>query len=111
MHLDLNDRATLLKCWLATLHGPEMRVAPRVDAPLPAWGPLVRTALAWHVAYALVSYAGALAVARSESTNAVAAAIRSGGTVTVVLAAVLLWWSGVGLSTALWWTGVKRVRG
>jgi hypothetical protein len=37
--------------------------------------------------------------------------VRSGGTVTVVLAAVLLWWSGVGLCTALWWSGVKRARG
>ena len=111
MHLDLHHRPTLLKSWLATLHGPELRVRPLFEGPLPAWGPLVRTALAWHVAYALVAYAGALAVSRSDSTNAVASAIRSGGTAGVVLAAVVLWWSGVALSTALWWTGIKRARG
>lgn len=111
MHLDLHHRPTLLKSWLATLHGPEFRVRPLFVGPLPGWGPLVRTALAWHVVYALVSYAGALAVSRSASTNAVASAIRSGGTAAVVLAAVVLWWGGVALSTVLWWAGVRRVRG
>ena len=110
MRLDLHHRPTLVRSWLATLHGPELRVRPVVEAPLPPWGPLLRTAVAWHVAYALVSYAGVLLVSRSRSTNAVAMAIREGGTVAVVLGALVLWWSGVGLSTALWWRGVKRAR-
>ena len=67
MRLDLHHRPTLLKSWLATLHAPELNVRPRVDGPLPGWGQLVRTALAWHVAYALVAYAGALLIARSDS--------------------------------------------
>ena len=110
MHLDLHHRPTLLKSWLATLHGPELRVRPLLRGPLPSWGPLLRTAAAWHVAYALVSYAGALAVARSSSPNAVAAALHRGGTPAVVAAAVAVWWAGVGLSTALWWSGVRRAR-
>ena len=109
MRLDLHHRPTLLKSWLASLHGPELRLRP-LEGPLPGWGPLVRTALAWHVVYALVSYAGALVVARSDSTNAVATVLRNGGTLAVVLAAVVLWWGAVGLSTALWWSGVKRAR-
>jgi hypothetical protein len=110
MLLDLHHRPTLLKSWLATLHGPELRLRPVVQGPLPAWAPLVRTAVAWHVAYALVAYAGALAIARSSAGNGVASLIRGGGTPAVLLAAVVVWWSGVALSTALWWTGIRRAR-
>ena len=110
MHLDLHHRPTLVKSWLATLHGPELRLRPVVDGPLPSWGSLVRTAVAWHVAYALVAYAGALAIARSSAGNSVADLVRAGGTVGVVVAALAVWWSGVGLSTALWWAGVRRAR-
>jgi hypothetical protein len=110
MHTDLHHRPTLVKNWLATLHGPELTVRPRLDEPLPSWGPLLRLALAWHVAYALVAYAGALLLSRSGSTSAVATAVREGGQLAVVVTALLVWWSGVALSTALWWAGVKRAR-
>lgn len=108
MHLDLHHRPTLLKSWLASLHGPDLRM--RLSGPLPGWLPLLRTAAAWHVAYALVAYAGALAVARGSADNPVARVVQSGGTAAVVAAAVLLWWGGVGLSSAVWWQAVKRAR-
>lgn len=108
MHLDLHHRPTLLKSWLASLHGPDLRL--RLSGPLPGWAPLVRTAVAWHVAYALVAYAGALALARSNADNLVARLVHDGGTPAVVGAAVLLWWGGVGLSSAVWWQAVKRAR-
>ena len=111
MHsLDLHDRATLLRSWLATLHAPELTVRPRTVGPLPAWGPLVRTALAWHLAYALTAYAGALFIARSSTENGIATVLREGGLPAVATAALVVWWSGVALSTALWWAGVKRAR-
>ncbi|MCW2544476.1 MAG: hypothetical protein JWM40_2028, partial [Frankiales bacterium] len=72
MDLDLADRRTLIKSWLATLHGPELTVSPRLTGPLPSWGSLLRTAASWHVAYALVALAGALAIARGSSQTAVA---------------------------------------
>jgi hypothetical protein len=104
----LPDRAQLVKSWLATLHGPGLRLRPPAVGSLPAWRTLLRTAAAWHVAYALVAYAGALVIARSGSTNLVAVAIRGGGTMATLLAALGIWWGGVGLSTVLWWA---RVRG
>ena len=110
MRLDLHHRPTLLKSWLATLHGPELRFRPVVVGPLPGWAPLLRTAVAWHLAYALVGYAGALVVARGGSTSPVAVAVREGGSVGVVLAGLALWWSGVALGSALWWVGVREVR-
>lgn len=110
MHPDLHDRATLLKSWLATLHGPGLSLRPRAVSPLPAWRPLLRTAVAWHVAYALVAYAGALVIARSGSTNPVAAAIRDGGSKATLLAALGIWWGGVGVSTVLWWAAVRGSR-
>ena len=108
MHVDLHHRPTLVKSWLATLHGPDLRL--HLTAPLPSWAPLVRTAAAWHVAYALVAYAGALAVSRSAADNAVAQALRSGGRPAVVAATLLVWWGGVALSSAIWWSAVKRQR-
>ncbi|MGB8650381.1 MAG: hypothetical protein WCD35_06930 [Mycobacteriales bacterium] len=108
--LDLRDRATLVKSWLATLHDGELTLRPRVTGPLPGWGALLRTALAWHVAYALVSYGSALAVSRSGSSNAVAQAVQSAGTAGVVLLTLALWWGGVALSSVAWWLGVLRVR-
>lgn len=110
MHLDFHHRPTLLKSWLATLHGPAVSVRPASKGPLPGWRPLLRTAVAWHVAYALLAYLGALVVARSGGQSAVAAALRDGGTPAVVVAAVAVWWAGVGLSTALWWAGVQHHR-
>ena len=110
MRLDLHDRPTLVKSWLATLHGPDVTVRPVLDGPLPGWGPLVRTAVAWHVAYALVAYAGALFVARSSSGNPVAAAVRNGGMPAVLVTTLAVWWGGVALSTGLWWLGVRRAR-
>ena len=110
MRLDLHHRPTLVKSWLATLHGPDVTVRPVLDGPLPGWAPLVRTAVAWHVAYALVAYAGAAFIARSASTNPVAIAIHSGGLPAVVATTLGVWWGGVALSTGLWWTGVRRAR-
>lgn len=110
MHLDLTHRPTLVKSWLATLHGPDLAVRPRLVGPLPAWGALVRTALAWHLAYALVAYGGSLAVSRSGSTNPVATAVRAGGSWGVVALTLALWWGGVALSSVLWWTAVRRAR-
>ena len=110
MTIDLRHRPTLLKSWLATLHGPDLTARPRLVGPLPGWSLLLRTALAWHLAYALVAYAGAVAVARSGSTTAVAAAVQSGGTPAVVTLTLTLWWGGVVLSTVLWWTAVRRAR-
>lgn len=110
MHLNLNDRRTLAKSWLATLHGPELTFRPRLVGPLPAWRPLLRTALAWHVAYALLSYAGALAVSRSAPSNAVAQAVASGGTAAVLVLTLALWLGGVALSSGLWWVEVRRAR-
>lgn len=108
--LDLSDRRVLVRSWLATLHGPSPVLLPRPDAALPPLGPLVRTAIAWHIAYLLFSFAGALAVARSGSPNAVARSVEAGGTAAVVLGALLLWAAGVGLSSAVWWLGVRRLR-
>lgn len=110
MRLDLHHRPTLVKSWLATLHGPEVTVRPVVEGPLPGWAPLLRTAVAWHIAYALVAYAGALVVARSGSTNPLAVAVEHGGLVAVLLTAFAVWWSGVALSTGLWWAGIRRAR-
>ena len=110
MRLDLHHRPTLVKSWLASLHGPEVTVRPVLVGPLPGWAPLVRTALAWHVAYALVAYAGASFIARSASTNPVAAAVRAGGMPAVLVTTLAVWWGGVALSTGLWWTGVRRAR-
>ena len=75
MRLDLHHRPTLLKSWLATLHGPELTVRPTLVGPLPGWFALLRTAAGWHLAYALMSYAGSLAVSRGEAANPVAVAI------------------------------------
>ena len=108
MRLDLSHRPTLLKSWLASLHGPDLRL--RLDGPLPGWAPLLRTAVAWHVAYALVAYAGALALSRSAAGNPVARAVHDGGTQAVVTATALIWWGGVALSSAVWWSAVKRAQ-
>ena len=108
--LDLTCRRTLAKSWLATLHGSELSVRPRLTGPLPGWAALLRTALAWHVAYALVSFGGALAVARSGAHNAVAQAVQGAGTGGVLALTVALWWGGVALSSALWWCHVLQVR-
>ncbi|MCU1595241.1 MAG: hypothetical protein JWO12_2633 [Frankiales bacterium] len=110
MRLDLHHRPTLLKSWLATLHAPELTVSPRLVGPLPGWGQLVRSALAWHLVYALVAYAGALFVSRSDATSGIALILHDGGLPAVLLATVIIWWLGVGLSTALWWAGVQRAR-
>jgi hypothetical protein len=110
MRLDLHHRPTLVKSWLATLHGPQVTVRPILEGPLPGWAPLVRTAVAWHVAYALVAYAGALFVARSGSSNPIATAIQHGGIAAVLVTALAVWWGGVALSTGLWWTGIRRAR-
>ena len=109
MQLDLYHRPTLVKSWLATLHAAELRVQPSPVGPLPGWGPLLRTAAAWHVAYALFAYAGALVAARSGQ-SAVAGLVRGAGTPGVLLTALVVWWAGVALSTAIWWMGIKRVR-
>ena len=110
MNLDLTDRRVLLKSWLATLHGNELSVRPRVVGPLPSWGPLLRTALAWHLAYALVAYAGAVAVSRHPGGSALAQAVQQGGTAAVVTLTLVLWWGGVALSSLLWWAGVRQAR-
>ncbi len=110
MELDLADRRTLIKSWLATLHGAELTVRPRLTGPLPSWGELVRTAISWHVAYALVALAGALAIARSSSQTAVAHAVQSGGRPAVAAVTLVFWWGGVALTTALWWIKVRQLR-
>jgi hypothetical protein len=110
VHLDFHHRPTLLKSWLATLHGPSLTVRPATTGPLPTWRALVPTAVSWHVAYALVAYAGALVVARSDSSSALAGVVRGGGLPATLLLALAVWWGGVALSTALWWAGVLRVR-
>lgn len=110
MELDLADRRTLLKSWLATLHGPEITFQPRLVGPLPSWGTLLRTAVSWHIAYALVALAGALAIARGSSENAVAQAVQQGGRPAVVLVTLGFWWGGVALTSALWWVRVRQVR-
>jgi hypothetical protein len=110
VHLDFHHRPTLLKSWLATLHGPNLTVRPRTVGPLPAWRELLPTAVAWHVAYALLAYAGALVVARSDSSSALAGIVRGGGLAGTLLLALAVWWGGVALSTGLWWAGVVRVR-
>lgn len=108
--LDLTDRRTLLKSWLATLHGSELTVRPRLVGPLPSWGPLLRTAMAWHVAYALVAYAGALAISRHAGPSPIAQAVQQGGTAAVIVLALGVWWGGVALSSVLWWAGVRQAR-
>jgi hypothetical protein len=110
MELDLADRRTLVKSWLATLHGPELTVRPAVVGPLPSWGPLLRTALSWHIAYALVAYAGAMVISRQGSTTAVAQAVQQGGRPAVVVVTIVFWWGGVALTTLLWWVNVRRLR-
>ena len=110
MRLDLHDRRTLAKSWLATLHGPELTFRPRLVGPQPGWAPLLRSALAWHVAYALTAYAGAVTVARRAADNAVAQAVAGAGGTGVLLLTLGLWWGGVALSTALWWGEVRRAR-
>lgn len=110
MELDLADRRTLVKSWLATLHGPKLTVRPAVVGPLPSWGPLLRTALAWHLAYALVAFAGALAIARGSSQSAIAQAVQHGGRPAVVVVTIVFWWGGVALTTLLWWINVRRLR-
>ena len=109
-NIDLADRRTLVKSWLATLHGAELTVRPRLAGPLPSWGPLVRAAVSWHVAYALCAYAGALVVARGGSDNALASAVQSGGTPAQLGMALVLWWGGVAITTALWWIKVREAR-
>lgn len=110
MYLDLHHRPTLLKSWLATLHGEGLTVRANLTSPLPRWGPLLRTAVAWHVAYALAALAGALAVARGQSTSSLALAVQSGGTSAVIAVTLVLWWGGVAIGSALWWASVKRAR-
>lgn len=109
MQSDLATRGTLLKSWLATLHGPEITLQPKVEA-LPGWGPLVRTAVAWHVAYALMAYAGAVAIARGGSRGAIAQAAAQGGTTALIILTLVLWWGGVALTTGLWWIKVRQAR-
>lgn len=111
MRLDFHHRPTLLKSWLATLHGPSLTVRPALVGPLPSWGSLLRLAFAWHLAYVLVAYAGALVIARSGSSSPLAGAIHDGGTPATLLTALGVWWGGVALSTALWWTGIRRSLG
>ncbi|MFN2536912.1 MAG: hypothetical protein ABR549_02020 [Mycobacteriales bacterium] len=69
MRLDLHHRPTLVKSWLATLHGPAPTVRPSLVGPLPGWGQLVRTAAGWHLVYAVVAYSGALVVASSARVS------------------------------------------
>lgn len=110
MRLDLHHRPTLVKSWLATLHGSELSVRPVLVGPLPRWSLLIRMALAWHLAYALVAFAGALAVSRGQASNGVAVSVQEGGTPAVVALALVLWWGGVALSSTLWWANVRRAR-
>ncbi len=110
MELDLADRGTLVKSWLATLHGPQLTVQPQVDEPLPSWAALLRTAISWHIAYALFAFAGALTISRQGSTTAVAQAVQQGGRPAVALVTILFWWGGVALTTALWWIKVRQLR-
>jgi hypothetical protein len=110
MDLDLADRRTLVKSWLATLHGPELTVRPRVVGPLPAWRELLPTAIAWHVAYALVAYCGALIISRGGSDGAVAQAVQSGGRPALLIVTCLFWWGGVAMTTLLWWVKVRQIR-
>jgi uncharacterized membrane protein len=70
----------------------------------------VRTAVSWHVAYALFAYAGALLVAKRGADNAVAHALQQGGHPAVIGMALVLWWGGVALTTALWWAKVRQLR-
>ena len=109
MHVDSASRSTLLKSWLATLHGSELSLQPKLEA-LPAWRPLVVNAVSWHVAYALMAYAGALAIARGGSDGAIAQAVQGGGRLALVILTLTLWWGGVALTTGLWWLKVRQVR-
>ena len=110
MENDLSTRAALVKSWLATLHGPELTIQPKVEA-LPGWGPLLRAAVSWHVAYALMAYAGALVIARGGSDGQLAQAVQNGGRPALVLLTLTLWWGGVALTTGLWWIKVRQARG
>ena len=110
MDLDFADRRTLVKSWLATLHGAELTVRPLLVGPLPPWRTLVRTAVAWHVAYLLVAYTGALMAARGSSTSMVAEALRESGMPARALFAATLWAAGVGLASGLWWLRVRQAR-
>lgn len=110
MMLDFHHRPTLLKSWLATLHGPEVRVTPRAVGPLPPWRPLLLTAIAWHVAYALTSYAGAMVLVRPAATGSVASALRNAGLAGTLLATVAIWWGAIAVCTIVWWVGVVRLR-
>lgn len=103
------SRSTLVKSWLATLHGSELSVQPKLDA-LPGWRPLVVNAVSWHVAYALMAYAGALAVARGGSQGAIAQAVQNGGRPALAILTVALWWGGVALTTVLWWVRLRQAR-
>lgn len=107
---DLADRRLLLKSWLATLHGPELTFLPTAEAVTLPLAALVRTAAAWHLAYALLSYGGALMIAKSGAGNAVTQAVAAGGTAAVAAVTLTLWWGGVALSSVLWWSGVRRAR-
>jgi hypothetical protein len=108
--IDLADRRTLVKSWLATLHGAELTIRPRLSGPLPAWGPLLRSAVSWHLAYALCAYAGALSIARGGADNAVANSLQSGGAPAELTMALVLWWGGVAITTGLWWVKVREAR-
>jgi hypothetical protein len=110
MRLDLHHRPTLVKSWLATLHGDTLSVRPQLEGPLPGWFRLIRTALAWHLAYALVAYAGALAVSLGQAANPIAVAVQGAGTAGLVMLTLLLWWGGVALSSSLWWAAVRQAR-
>jgi len=110
MDLDLTHRGTLVKSWLATLHGSKLTIAPRLDEPLPGWGPLVTTAVAWHVAYALFAYSGALVIGRQAAEGAVGQAVQQGGTPALVIVTLGFWWGGVALTTLLWWAKVRQLR-
>jgi hypothetical protein len=109
MQPDLASRTTLLKSWLATLHGSELSLEPKLEA-LPAWRPLVVNAVSWHIAYVLMAYAGALAIARGGSQGAIAQAVQNGGRPALVILTLALWWGGVALTTALWWVKVRQAR-
>lgn len=108
--LDLADPGVLLRSWMQTLHGPGLDPRPRTTGPLPSARQLLPTVLSWHVAYAVIALAGALAVQRSGSGSVVADELAAAGRPGLVVATLLLWWGGVAAATVLWWAGVASTR-
>jgi hypothetical protein len=108
--IDLTDRGVLLRSWLHTLHGPSIDPRPRTTGHLPALRQLLPTAVAWHVAYVVMSLCGALVVQRSGSQSLVAEELAAAGRPGLVIATLVLWWGGTATASVLWFAAVVSAR-